>query len=277
MTEQLSERYRNHQTPPNTLPVPRMMTASNGDQLEVFVAGNGEKQIVFCHPHTGSAASFAYQFEAFATLGYQVIAYSRPGHGRSQESKPDQRVTRPCLDTVLDTLNISSPVHLVGIAAGGMEASAFALHAPERVASLTIACSLIAPKDRDWSALFEQALGSWMKELPPDVRELSAGFRAVCPAETEQWALMAKATEAIPPKDLASNVTLDGLSALGVPKLLIAGAADLYLAPVLAEEAARRISAEYTLIDDVGHAPHYEMPHEFNARIDAFIRSHHHI
>lgn len=269
MAENIQKIYRNQHTPSDRLPPSQQCEVAKDQYVEVMDTGGQNPPIVFAHPHTGSAESFAFQLQAFADLGYRAIAYSRQGHGASKPVQAEGDAVT--LGAVLGALKITQPVHLVGVAAGGMECAAFAINSPKSVASLTFACSLITPEDDAWSALFKSAHGPWLKELPPEIRELSGGFRAAYPKETVAWRKLAAASETIAPKRIAPGVTLEGLKKLEAPKLIIAGAADLYLAPALAAEAAKQISADFAVIDHIAHAPHFEMPHHFNALVSAFI------
>ncbi|WP_306321363.1 MULTISPECIES: alpha/beta fold hydrolase [unclassified Streptomyces] len=75
----------------------------------------------------------------FAAAGYDVVMYDQRGHGRSERPEQGYGVEEFTEDlrSLLDTLGLTGrPVHLVGNSFGGTVALDFALHHPERVASV---------------------------------------------------------------------------------------------------------------------------------------------
>ncbi|MGH3829356.1 MAG: alpha/beta fold hydrolase [Pseudonocardiaceae bacterium] len=86
-----------------------------------------------------SLASFYFTLAApLAAKGIEVIAYDLRGHGRSSRPDTGYRLSDFVADLagLLDALNVSGPVHLVGNSYGGTVAFSYAVAHPERVASL---------------------------------------------------------------------------------------------------------------------------------------------
>jgi pimeloyl-ACP methyl ester carboxylesterase len=70
-----------------------------------------------------------------------------------------------------------------------------------------------------------------------------------------------------------THETLDHLSKIDVPTLVLAGELDLVAPPRLGRIVAEQISgAEFEVLSGEAHQPFQEVPDEFNARVDAFWR-----
>lgn len=109
--------------------------------------------VVFIHGlGLDSLASFYFTLAApVAAVGIDVIAYDLRGHGRSGRPPAEYRLTDFVADLsgLLDALEVSQPVHLVGNSYGGTVAFSYALAHPERVASLFVIEA--EPATESWS------------------------------------------------------------------------------------------------------------------------------
>ncbi|MER5885239.1 alpha/beta hydrolase [Streptomyces sp. NPDC001941] len=76
----------------------------------------------------------------FAAAGYDVVMYDQRGHGRSERPRSGYRLEQftDDLAALLDRLEVTGPVHLVGNSFGGTVALDFALHHPGRTASVLV-------------------------------------------------------------------------------------------------------------------------------------------
>src|SRR5882757_7626651 len=102
---------------------------------------------------TDSLASYYFTVApGFAAAGADVIMYDLRGHGRS--ARPATGYTLDTfvddLDALLDRLEVTGPIHLVGNSFGGTISFGYALRHPERVASLTVIES--EPATEAWAA-----------------------------------------------------------------------------------------------------------------------------
>src|SRR4029077_2634120 len=139
------------------------------------------------HPVTGSGAIWGYQQPVLAKAGYRVIGYSRRGHYRSGPVSAEQPGTAADdLRELLDHIGVTR-CHLVGSAAGGFVPPDFVLSYPDRVFTITIACSLGGVQDAEFLRTTERILPPGFRELPPDFRELSASYRAAHPQGVARW------------------------------------------------------------------------------------------
>jgi pimeloyl-ACP methyl ester carboxylesterase len=97
--------------------------------------------VVFLHGLLyDSLASYYFTLgPAFANAGMDVVMYDLRGHGRSTKFETGYRLEHFLgdLDALLDALEITEPVHLVGNSFGGTMAYGYAATRPERVASIT--------------------------------------------------------------------------------------------------------------------------------------------
>ncbi|MEV3853484.1 alpha/beta hydrolase [Streptomyces sp. NPDC050095] len=102
--------------------------------------GQGAETVVLIHGiATDNLTSYYFTVAPrFAAAGYDVVMYDQRGHGRSERPQQGygiQEFTRD-LAALLDTLDLTRPVHLVGNSFGGTVALDYALHHPGRVASV---------------------------------------------------------------------------------------------------------------------------------------------
>ena len=71
----------------------------------------------------------------------------------------------------------------------------------------------------------------------------------------------------------AGEGTLDRLQDITVPTLVLAGGQDICIPPSLGRVVAEGIpGARFEVLEDEAHQPFQEVPHQFNARVDAFWR-----
>jgi pimeloyl-ACP methyl ester carboxylesterase len=102
---------------------------------------------------TDSLASYYFTVApSFAASGVDVVMYDQRGHGRS--GRPDSGYTLDHyvddLEALLDRLDVTGPVHLVGNSYGGTVAFGYAVRHPERVASISVIES--EPATEAWAA-----------------------------------------------------------------------------------------------------------------------------
>lgn len=238
--------------------------------------GSGKPAIVLLHPATGSGEVWGHQADAFAAAGFRVIGYSRRGFSGSGRGDPASPGTASDdLRMLLDHLRIRR-CHTVGTAAGAFVAASFAVSWPDRVASLCLACSLLAPSDRAVAQRAAALRGPWYESLPHDVRELSPSYRMINRAGVERWnELHERSRGNNPPHNqpIGKPVTIDGIASLGLPVLLISGGADLISPPPVARAQHRAIKgSKLIVIPECGHSAYWERPDVFNAALLAFLR-----
>ncbi|GAA1134884.1 alpha/beta fold hydrolase [Streptomyces javensis] len=90
---------------------------------------------------TDSLASWYFTVAPdLAAAGLEVVMYDQRGHGRSERPGSGYRLDTfvTDLERLLDRLDITGPVHLVGNCFGGTVAFAYAMRHPERVAGIAV-------------------------------------------------------------------------------------------------------------------------------------------
>lgn len=244
-------------------------------RVRVLDAGRGDP-LLFLH----SAIGAGVWTDGIARLSqrFRVLLPDHPGFGPSP--LPDWLVTMEdmvfhYLD-LLDALNITNPLRIIGSSLGGWIAAEFAAAHPERVRKLVLV----------------DAAGLRIPAVPiPDVFRLPP--QEVLPLAFHD---MSKAM-AIMPKDfgpdslvqmfhdrsafarLAWNPYLHNpklprrLTRATIPALVVWGQQDRLIPPVYAEEYKRLLpTAEVAYIDQCGHDPTIEQPEEFARVAVEFLR-----
>ena len=237
--------------------------------------GNGQT-VVLCHPASQSSRIWLYQQPVLAEAGYRVVAYSRRGIYRSEQGPAADRGTSAGdLALVLDALGIKQ-AHVMGAAAGDIVALAFAVTEPARVASLTLAGTIFNVAEDDWRAMYARlGMAKAAIALPADFLELGPSYRAADPDGVARFSALEH--EARPngrfDQPSGATVTWARLEQLCVPVLLVTGEADLY-APLPLQQlvAAHLQRCETATLREVGHAPYWEAPAEFNRQLLDFLR-----
>lgn len=253
--------------------------ADIGDvQLAYWDTGGPGEVIILLHPRTGSRNIWGYQLPVFAAAGYRVIAYSRRSHAGSGSGPPDDIKTGlRDLIALVDHLKIQR-FHLIGSAAGGFIVPECAVKHPERLISITIACSRAGISDPDYVS--ENALLSprAFQNLPIFHRELGASYRHANPEGVAAWlelfsrSLSGSTIIRQPPE---VELSWTAIESIRTPTLLMTGDADPYIPPSrLREVAAHFSNAQALIVREAGHSAYWEQPEVFNRAVLSFIRLH---
>lgn len=124
---------------------------------------------VLVHGYTGPLSIWDRNVDALTGAGFRVLRFDLQGRGYSD--RPDIDYTSDVFDRqivqLLDHLQITEPVHLVGISMGGAIVANFTDRHPDRVASL----SLFAPagfhahEPLRYRALHWPGVGEWLMKM----------------------------------------------------------------------------------------------------------------
>lgn len=231
--------------------------------------GRGEA-VVLLHPATGGLASWETQRQALSRAGYRVIAYSRRGYAPSDPMPQGGMDEGEDLVAVLDQLGVTK-LHLVGVAAGVGVALRYLNRYPERLLSLTLACSLIGVRDPEIEAMMARIRPPGFDALPAEFRELSASYRAADPKGVERWRAIESAR---PPafRSASPGMTFPQIAATRVRLMLMTGESDLYAPPSMIRYAATRLpAAKVAILREAGHAIFWEQPTAFNRALLGFL------
>ena len=252
----------------------------DGVKLWYWDTGGDGEPVVLMHPLTGSAAIWGYQQPELVAAGFRVIAYSRRGHYKSDTGPTDDTGTAiGDLQAVANYLGLEK-FHLVGTAGGGFIVPDYALSYPEKLLSITIACSTAAVTDSRYRELYMAMLNTpeirgrstWFQELGPS-------YRAANPEGVAAWrALEQLATpEGRVGQRAVNDLSWDAIASIRTPTLLITADADTYMPPtrllVLAAHM-ERADPEVAILSESGHSGYWEQPAAFNKVLIDFLARH---
>jgi pimeloyl-ACP methyl ester carboxylesterase len=249
-----------------------------GAKLWYWDTGGSGEAIVLLHPHTGSALVWGYQQPVFAKAGYRVISFSRRGHVRSiVESATEVGAAADDIAAVVDHLKIDR-FHLVGTALGGMIAPDFALSYPQRLLSLTLACSICGVTEPSHLESFRILSPPAFRALPASFRELGPSYRMGNRAGVAEWEALEHAAHAgptLPRQAVKNRLHYEDIARIKTPVLIMPASSDLYAPPALMLQVASHLeNVETVILSESGHSGYWEQPNNFNAAILDFVGRH---
>ena len=233
-------------------------------------AGSGPS-VLFLHGLFGTLSNFS-ETMSYLSPKYRVIVPVLPLY----ELELDQSSVSGLVDFIsgfTEALSLSE-LHLIGNSLGGHIAILFAHQHPERVRSITLTGS---------SGLFENSLGDTYprKGDLEYVRKKTEGTFFNPAMATDE--LVQHVYEIVNDRNKALRIVLIAKSAirhnlrellpsLNHPVNLIWGKQDSITPPFVGEEFQKLLpNARLHLIENCGHAPMMEVPHEFNQLTEKFL------
>jgi 3-oxoadipate enol-lactonase len=233
--------------------------------------------VVFGNSIGSDHRMWAPQVAPLVARGFRVIRYDTRGHGASPVPPGPYELDDLGADllALLDDVG-AERAHLVGLSLGGMTGMWAGIHAPERVASLTLCCTSakLGPPEM-WAeraakvraegtgSVAEAAVGRWLTpayaQANPDEVAFLRAMIAATPSEG-----YAACCGVIERMDL-----LGGLSKISAPTLVVSGAED----PATPPEPHGRLIAEgvpgarFEVVASAAHLGSYEQPAEFTRLI----------
>lgn len=265
------------------VPVPEQVPVKEGvaklpdTSLWYWDTGGEGDVVVLLHAASGSGAFWGYQQPVLAGAGFRVISYSRRGYLKSDPGdRNDPGVASEDLQNLLAFLGVGK-FHVVGLAAGGIVATDYALSHSERLKSLTLVSTIMGVTDKSYLDLCNIFRPAFFAQLPKDFQELSPSYRAGNPGGAAAWSALAKTSmvgERLNQKN-ANVITWEKVETIKIPTLLMTGDSDLWTPPsILRLQASHLMHAEVKVIKEAGHAPSWEQPEAFNAALLNFLRQH---
>lgn len=264
-------------TMPSQVPAKEGQAKLADTSLWYWDTGGEGPAVVLLHAGTGSGAFWGYQQPVLAEAGYRVIGYSRRGHFGSASGEPENPgIASADLHDLVDHLGVGE-FHVLGLAAGGIVATDYALSHPDRLLSLTLASTIMGVTDKSYIDLSNIIRPPFFTQLPKDFQELGPSYRAGNPTGAAAWLKLEE--EAVSGKRLiqknANVITWAAVETIKTPTLLLTGSADLYTPPSMLRLQANHLRhAEVVIIDEAGHAPNWEQPDAFNKILLEFLSKH---
>ena len=243
----------------------------------------GHPPVVLLHGLGSAGEAWQLQFEPLAEMGFRVLAPDMPGFGWSTWPGGKVSVARMA-DLVAQFMEGvgASPAHVVGISMGGTVALQLALDHPQRVRSLVLVNTFARLRPRnlgEWAYFLARIVIA--RVVGPERQAEMVAHRIFPRAEHEEARRVLR--EHIMRADrnvyrgmMAALFRFDVRGRLGeirVPTLVITGAEDTTVAPVIQEELARGIpGARHVVIEGAGHGVIADSPQKFNEVLTGFYR-----
>jgi 3-oxoadipate enol-lactonase len=253
-----------------------------GASLRYEVRGSGPP-LVFINGWALNYTAWDDQVAEFAR-DHRVIRYDLRGFGKST-GHADATRDADDLRILLDSLGVPR-VRVVGLSRGAMVAATFAVRWPQRVDAVVL-YGMGPPPDfpiqpdrvERQGRLAQVARDHGVDSLKVFIGTLPLAWvppdRPDLVAKTQRTLADYDARDLIdprPPSNRVARATVEELSRLRVPVLLIHGDHETPLPPQVADTLARRIpGAKRVVIANGGHGAHLAQPDAFNRELRAFL------
>jgi pimeloyl-ACP methyl ester carboxylesterase len=247
-------------------------------KLWVTDTGGSGDPVMLLHANTGTVENWQKQTPAVVAAGYRVIAFDRPGWGKSVVHAGQKPVSvAETMDALADHLKLTR-FHLLGIAGGGYIALDYAVWRPERLKSLVLAATGLGLSADGEAVTFRQrAAIPGFAQLPAEVREMSPSYRGMNPEGVARWKEIyarAKQPGAVEPPLRTPNTNAK-VALITTPTLVLAGDVDLTTPSGAVRLWAKHLNShDWVLIPEAGHSVAWEQPEAFNQAVLAFLRKH---
>ena len=253
----------------------------NGINISYQVEGQGEP-LVMIMGFTAGRIGWMPQIRFFK-MYYRVITFDNRGAGKSDKSPGPYSTRMMADDTVklMDLLGIEK-AHIMGLSMGGMIAQELAINYPQRVIKLVLA-STYARQDETSGDTPEQA--KFLQLTPGKKVGAMVGLAFNKPLYRFVIGLLARIqtrfTGASGRVGIAGQSeaclkhdTLERLSSITAPTLVIVGTGDRVIKPVSSEVIAGKITnAKLVKVEGGSHYFSFEMKNVFNREVLNFLKS----
>ena len=261
----------------------------NGINLYYEVNGQGEP-LVMIMGFAGSRAGWIFQRRAFQKY-FQVITFDNRGVGSSDKPCGPYSIRMMAEDTIglMDHLGIEK-AHILGVSMGGYIAQELAINHPERVRKLVLGCTY-ACQDETGGHSSEYYKGMGLVEgCPADElgripiekvlrTEFPLAFNSrlymigVAPFINIYARLMATEGVAAQFQAIVGHDTLERLTMIQAPTLVITGTGDRIIKPASSDVLAKMIpDARLVKIEGGPHSVFIGMRKRFNREVLDFLR-----
>jgi pimeloyl-ACP methyl ester carboxylesterase len=264
----------------------KFVTLSNGI-THYQIAGPAEGQtIILIHGFSVPMYIYDSTFNVLSDAGFQVLRFDLWGRGYSSRPKVsyDLKLFIRQVKELIDSLNLSPPVDLIGVSMGGTIVAGFVNEYPQLVRNVV----LIDPGSvkKDITPLNIPILGDylaaafWIPALPqsqlndfyqPDrFQDWPIRFKEQMKYKGFRYAILTTA------RNLLNQDYISFFSKLNDRHvLLIWGSQDKNVPLSQSDTLRNLINPEFLLIDNAGHLPHFEQPSVVNGRLIEFLKHDH--
>ncbi len=243
------------------------MTASRFD-------GPSDAPVVVLSNSLGTTLAMWEPQVAALSPRFGVLRYDHPGHGSSRDSPPArsaEALARGVLG-LLDERGLER-VSFCGLSLGGVVGMWLAMHAPERIDRLVLACTSARFGTREnWLARAATVRAEGMEAIADAVLRLwftprthrdAAGTRRRLPRD-DDLGRAARGTRDAARRSATGSPETE-LATIRAPTLVLAGGEDPATPPASGAEIAGRIpGARMSILEGAGHLANLEEPAAFN-------------
>lgn len=269
---------------------PGQFIGSSRGMTHYEVAGpDTGRVVVLVHGFSVPAYIWDSTSVALSAAGYRVIRYDVFGRGWSDRPDTDYDSTlfSTQLDELLDSLEVTAPVDLMGLSFGGAITAHYVATHPARVRTWTLVDPVASARKLP-AILGVPVLGAWFWQttvVPGQADGQASDF--LHPEGFPDWAdryrpqMQYRGFGRALLRSALYSSTLD-IEALyrragrtGKPTLLIWGKQDMTVSIALADVVRSAVpQAQFFPVDSAGHLPHMERPAEVRTRMLSFLGAH---
>ena len=261
------------------------MVTANGIQMFHKQHGETGDWLVLIAGLGAHSGSFAFQIPTFAER-FRVLRFDNRGAGRSDA--PDEpysmRLMADDAAALMDALGIKR-AHVLGTSMGGMIAQELAIHHPDRVDKLVLACTRAKPtgarrlaaevqrvtrlstlnaREREAYGMPWGMTATFMQDQARVDARIELGARDPYPMQAHAYVRQLDATMAHDTRDRVAQICAE--------TLVLVGAEDILTPPWESEALVERIPhATLRVLPRGGHGFNGEYPDEFNAAVLRFL------
>jgi 3-oxoadipate enol-lactonase len=258
----------------------RTIVTPDGVKLATREDGDAPAPVLLCCNSLGAGLDLWERQTQGWSSSRRVLRFDQRGHGRSEAPPGGYRLDQLGADAVavLDGYDVTR-ADLCGVSLGGLVALWVALHRPERVRRVVLACTAARLGTREsWEERADLVREGGTEAIADLVmrRFFSDAFRAAEPATVAHYraALVAMPDEGYIGTCLAlAEADLrDRTHQARAPALVIAGSADQATPPDQVRALRDAIpGAAWLELKGAGHLPNVEQPERFEAAVHRFL------
>jgi 3-oxoadipate enol-lactonase len=255
------------------------ITTSDGCTLNYRFDGEDGRPVLLLSNSLGSTMAMWEAQMTALTEHFRVLRYDNRGHGGSAVPQGPYSVERIARDAqeLIEGLGVA-PVLYCGLSLGGMVGMWLCQNTPQLLSRVVLAnTSAFFGQPETWNQRLAMIDSDGMQVVAENViqRWLSKDYMDQHPEETARYVAMIASTPPEGYKAAAIGVRdvdlREGLAAIQVPVLVIAGALDPSTPPAMAEAIADAIPSAKLAIFDALHLSNIEKADEFSKLIIRFL------
>lgn len=267
----------------------RFVTLSRGVTHYEVAGPDSGRVVVLVHGFSVPSYIWDSTFQALARTGHRVIRYDL--YGRGWSDRPDVAYNGALYDRqlteLLDSLQITQPIDLVGLSFGGFVTAHYAVRHADRLRTLTLIDPVASSRALP-DILSKPIIGAWLWQVT-QVPALPNGQMSdfLHPERHPTWVAQYRpqmryrgfGRSLLRSALTMSRIRFDSLYAqvapTRVPVLLVWGKQDRTVPIELADVVTRSIpGAEFFPVDSAGHLPHIEQAATVNNKLQQFFAAH---